>query len=64
MVRLACQMRYLAAILALLYSASTTPEQSNPQWWWPGVFGYCTATDRDELGGCGKLEVKQKPEWK
>jgi hypothetical protein len=56
-------MRYLAAIAALLYSASVTPEQMNAQWWWPSEFGYCTKTDIRELGGCGKLEVRTKPNW-
>lgn len=61
--RVEYQMKFLAAILLMLYSASTTPEQSNPQWWWPGVFGYCTETDIIELGGCNKLEVKRNPTW-
>jgi hypothetical protein len=56
-------MKRAAAILLLLYSTSVTPEQSNPQWWWPSVFGYCTRTDKIELGGGGKLEVKRKQEW-
>lgn len=56
-------MRYLAAILALLYSASVTPEQVKLEWWQAYEFGRCTKTDIKELGSCGKLEVKRKPKW-
>lgn len=56
-------MKYIAAIAALLYSSVATPEQTNAQWWWAGVFGYCTKTDIAELGGCNKLEVKWRPDW-
>jgi len=53
-------MRYLAALLMLLPTTATT-EQLNPQWFWS--VGYCTATDRAELGGCGTLEVMNRPDW-
>lgn len=55
--------KYLAAIAALLYSSVVTPEQTNAQWWWSSVLGYCTKTDIAELGGCGNLEVRTKPNW-
>ena len=56
-------MRYLAALLILLYAAPVVPKQSDVQWWEVGVFGSCTRTDVIELGGCFKLEVSNKPKW-
>jgi hypothetical protein len=55
--------RIIAAIAALLYSASVTPSEVKLQWWQPYEFGRCTKTDIKELGGCGRLEVKRKPKW-
>lgn len=56
-------MKRLAALLLMLYSAPIVPEQLNMQWWEPGVLGSCTWTDIEELGGCGRLEVKRRPKW-
>lgn len=56
-------MRYLTALLLMLYTAPVVPEQINVQWWEAGVFGSCTRTDVEELGGCFKLEVKRRPIW-
>ena len=54
-------MRLLLAILALLYSPVVTTKQLNAEWWWS--LGYCTKTDKRELGGCGQLEIKRRPSW-
>jgi len=53
-------LRLIAALL-LMFPAQVIPEQLEPQWWWQ--VGYCTATDIAELGGCGTLVVKSKPDW-
>lgn len=58
------KMKYIAALLALLYSASVTPEQVRLEWWQQGEFGACTKTDIQELGACGTLEIKFKPQWR
>jgi hypothetical protein len=54
--------KYLAAILLLLYSEIVIPEQLKFEWWWTGVLGAPgTATDRAE--GTMQLEVKRRPTW-
>ena len=56
-------MKRLAALLLMLYATPVVPKQADVQWWEAGVFGACTRTDMIELGGCGKLEVSNKPKW-
>jgi hypothetical protein len=47
----------LIAALLMMFPAQAIPDQLNPQWWWH--VGYCTVFDRAELGGCGKLELRE-----
>jgi len=49
-------LRLIAALL-LMFPGQVIPFELNPQWWWQ--VGYCTATDRAELGGCGTLELRE-----
>lgn len=57
-------MKYLAALLLMLYSAPLVPKQLDAKWWEPGIFGACTKTDIKELGGCFQLEVRRRPRWR
>jgi len=56
--------KYLAALLVLLYSHPATPEQSLTEWWQPWVLGAPCSTSTDKAEGTCQLEVKTEPEWK
>jgi hypothetical protein len=53
----------LAALLLLVWPLTANDAELQMQWWEQGEFGACTKTDIEELGACGKLEVKRKPDW-
>lgn len=56
-------MRYLAALLFFADIGAAVPKMEPPDAWYPDEFGWCTKTDIAEIGGCGKLEVRQ-PRYK
>lgn len=56
-------MRYLAAIAALLYSTTATPEMALTAWWQAGVFGAPCSTKTDLIEGTCKIVVR-KVRWK
>jgi len=49
--------KIIFVFIGMLLPTTATTEQLNPAWWWS--LGYCTATDRAELGGCGTLELRE-----
>jgi hypothetical protein len=55
-------LRYLI-LIAMLYVPSAETESIKLDWWQAGEFGACTATDIKEMGMCGTLVVKRKPDW-
>ena len=56
-------MKRIAAILALLYSVNTAPEQPKWEWWQEGVLGAPCSLKTDIEEGTCTMNIKDKPDW-
>ena len=58
-------MKYLAALLLMLYSTASIPDAGNfsSEWWQYWMLGRPCSTATDRTEGTCDLEVKRKPTW-